>query len=76
MKKASPSLASASRRLRPCTVARFPKTQFVIIDGKVDLPNVQSGALQEHEGSYVVGALAAMVSKTGKLGFVGGMDIP
>ncbi|MEO3693031.1 BMP family lipoprotein [Roseateles paludis] len=54
----------------------FPKTQFVIIDGKVDLPNVQSVLFKEHEGSYVVGALAAMVSKTGKLGFVGGMDIP
>ncbi len=54
----------------------FPKTHFAIIDAKVDLPNVQSLLFKEHEGSYVVGAMAAMVSKTGKVGFVGGMDIP
>ena len=54
----------------------FPKTQFAIIDAKVDLPNVQSLLFKEHEGSYVVGAFAALVSKTGKVGFVGGMDIP
>jgi basic membrane protein A len=54
----------------------FPKTQFAIIDAKVDLPNVQSLLFKEHEGSYVVGAMAALVSKTSKVGFVGGMDIP
>jgi len=54
----------------------FPKTQFAIIDAKVDLPNVQSVLFKEHEGSYVVGAMAAMVSKSGKVGFIGGMDIP
>jgi basic membrane protein A and related proteins len=54
----------------------FPKTQFAIIDAKVDLLNVQSTLFKEHEGSYLVGAMAAMVSKTGKVGFVGGMDIP
>ncbi|MEJ2042346.1 MAG: BMP family ABC transporter substrate-binding protein [Reinekea sp.] len=54
----------------------FPKTQFVIIDSVVDLPNVQSIVFAEHEGSFLVGALAAMVSETGKVGFIGGMDIP
>ncbi|MCE4557610.1 BMP family lipoprotein [Roseateles cellulosilyticus] len=54
----------------------FPKTQFAIIDAKVDLPNVQSVLFKEQEGSYVVGAMAALASKTGKVGFVGGMDIP
>ncbi|MFG6431009.1 BMP family lipoprotein [Roseateles sp. LYH14W] len=54
----------------------FPKTQFAIIDAVVELPNVQSLLFKEHEGSYVVGAMAALVSKTGKVGFVGGMDIP
>jgi len=54
----------------------FPKTQFAIIDAKVDLPNVQSLLFKEHEGSYVVGAMAALVTKTNKVGFVGGMDIP
>ena len=58
-------------------VAReFPKTKFVIIDGVVDLPNVQSIVFKEHEGSFLVGMAAAMASKTGKIGFVGGMDIP
>jgi basic membrane protein A len=42
----------------------------------VELPNVQSIVFKEHEGSYLVGLLGAMASKTDKLGFVGGMDIP
>ncbi len=54
----------------------FPKLQFAIIDMVVNLPNVQSVVFKEHEGSYLVGAMAAMASKTGKVGFVGGMDIP
>jgi len=59
------------------TVAKeFPETHFAIIDMVVDLPNVQSIVFKEHEGSYLVGILAAMASKTGKVGFVGGMDIP
>ena len=54
----------------------FPDTKFAIIDMVVDLPNVRSIVFKEHEGSYLVGMLAAMASKTGKVGFVGGMDIP
>ncbi|MDT8998978.1 BMP family ABC transporter substrate-binding protein [Paucibacter sp. APW11] len=54
----------------------FPKTHFVIIDEKVNLPNVQSVVFKEHEGSFLVGALAVLASKSGKVGFVGGMDIP
>jgi basic membrane protein A len=54
----------------------FPKLQFAIIDFVVDLPNVQSVVFKEHEGSFLVGMMAAMASKTGKVGFVGGMDIP
>ena len=54
----------------------FPKTQFTIIDMVVDKPNVQSLIFKEHEGSFLVGALAAIASKSGKVGFVGGMDIP
>ena len=58
-------------------VARdFPKLRFAIIDMVVDLPNVQSFVFREHEGSFLVGMLAAMASKTGKIGFVGGQDIP
>jgi basic membrane protein A and related proteins len=54
----------------------FPDSQFVIIDGVVEQPNVQSVVFKEHEGSFLVGMAAAMASKTGKVGFVGGMDIP
>ncbi len=56
--------------------AEFPKVQFAIIDSVVKLPNVQSIVFKEHEGSFLVGMMAAMASKTGKVGFVGGMDIP
>ncbi|MGO8799327.1 MAG: BMP family lipoprotein [Roseiarcus sp.] len=54
----------------------FPDTKFAIIDSVVDKPNVQSITFKEHEGSFLVGVLAAKTSKTGKVGFVGGMDIP
>jgi basic membrane protein A and related proteins len=54
----------------------FPAIKFTIIDAVVDLPNVQSIVFKEHEGSFLVGMAAAMASKTGKVGFVGGMDIP
>ena len=54
----------------------FPKIQFAIIDSVVALPNVQSIVFKEHEGSFLVGMMAALASKSGKVGFVGGMDIP
>lgn len=54
----------------------FPDTKFTIIDGVVDLPNVQSIVFKEHEGSFLVGMIAAMASETSTVGFVGGMDIP
>ena len=54
----------------------FPAVKFVIVDAVVDLPNVQSIVFKEHEGSFLVGMAAAMASKSGKIGFVGGMDIP
>ena len=54
----------------------FPKLSFAIIDSAVTAPNVQSVLFKEQEGSFLVGAMAALTSKTGKVGFVGGMDIP
>ena len=54
----------------------FPKTTFTIIDGVVDAPNVNSVVFKEQEGSYLVGVMAAKASKSGTVGFVGGMDIP
>jgi len=56
--------------------AEFPQVRFVIIDSVVDAPNVQSIVFREEQGSYLAGMLAALKSATGKIGFVGGMDVP
>ncbi len=56
--------------------ADYPDTNFVVIDAVVDGPNVQSLMFDEHTGSFLVGAIAAMTSETGNVGFVGGMDVP
>jgi basic membrane protein A and related proteins len=59
------------------SVARdYPEIDFAIIDGVIDLPNVASLIFKEHQGSFLVGMIAARASKTGTLGFIGGMDIP
>ena len=60
----------------------YPNIKFAIVDGvildkeKNPLPNVASLVFREHEGSYLVGMIAAQKSKSGVLGFIGGMDIP
>ena len=57
-------------------VARdYPNIRFAIVDGVSNLPNVASLVFKEHEGSYLVGMLAAKTSRTGTIGFLGGMDI-
>jgi basic membrane protein A len=53
-----------------------PDTQYAIVDSVVDLPNVASLTFAEEQGSYLVGAAAALKSKTGKIGFVGGVETP
>ena len=53
----------------------YPEIQFAIVDGVSELPNVASLVFKEHEGSYLVGIIAAMTTRTGTLGFLGGMDI-
>lgn len=53
-----------------------PGVRFVVLDDAVSQPNVQSLMFREEEGSYLVGALAAQVTRSGVLGFVGGKDIP
>ena len=58
----------------------FPQTKFALIDGYIaDLKpegNVSCLLYREHEGAFLVGAMAAMKSSTGKIGFIGGMQIP
>jgi basic membrane protein A and related proteins len=54
----------------------FPNVRFVLIDAVAKGDNVSSILFKEEEGSYLVGVAAAMASKSGKVGFIGGMDIP
>lgn len=55
----------------------FPDTKFAIIDVDwLSQPNVLQVAFSEHEGSYLVGMMAAMASQTNTVGFIGGMDVP
>jgi len=54
----------------------YPNQKFAIVDMVVDKPNVASLLFKANEGSFLVGVIAGMMTKTGKVGFVGGMDIP
>lgn len=63
--------ADALKKVAPS----FPNTHFAIVDAVVGAPNVASLMFEEQEGSYLVGYLAGLVTKTGKVGFVGGMDV-
>jgi basic membrane protein A len=64
--------ASTMDQLAP----EYPDTDFVTVDAFVDHPNIRNYSFAEHEGSYIVGVLAAMASESGTVGFVGGMDVP
>ncbi len=64
--------AEALKKVAP----QFPKVKFAIVDAEVKAPNVRSILFNEHEGSYLVGAIAGLTTKTNKIGFVGGMEIP
>ncbi len=75
---ANPVLSIGFAQAGPLEIVakEFPDVKFSIIDGVVDLPNVQSILFKEHEGSFLVGMAAAMASEGKPVGFVGGMDIP
>lgn len=53
-----------------------PDQQFLLIDGFSELDNITSITFKEHEGSFLLGMVAAMKSKTGKVGFISGADVP
>jgi basic membrane protein A len=57
------------------TARTYPDQKWVLIDDVIDLPNINSITFKEHEGSFLVGAMAAMTTNTSKLGFLGGLDI-
>ena len=55
----------------------FPKQQFAIVDGNItNRANISSIVSRDNESSFLAGALAAMVSQTNQIGFIGGMDVP
>jgi basic membrane protein A len=66
------SMAEAVRKVAKA----YPGLKFALVDSEVSLPNVRSLMFEEHQGSYLVGALAGLMTKTGKVGFLGGMDVP
>lgn len=53
-----------------------PNAKLAIIDSVVDAPNVQSVTFAENEGSFLVGVVAGLTTKTNKIGFIGGMESP
>lgn len=55
---------------------QYPDTNWVLIDGVVEAPNVASILFKENEAAYLSGAIAGMMTKTNKIGFVGGMETP
>lgn len=55
---------------------QFPQVKFALVDGEAKAANVRSLLFEEHQGSFLVGAIAALTSKTEKIGFLGGMDVP
>lgn len=55
---------------------QYPDKKFGIIDTVVDTPNVMSVTFKEHEGSFLVGVIAGLTTKSNVVGFVGGMDFP
>ncbi len=63
--------ANAIKKVAP----EFPNKAFAIIDTSVDAPNVVSITFRELEGDFLAGALTALLSKSGKVGFLGGADV-
>lgn len=55
---------------------KYPNVKFAIVDATVAAPNVRSLLFKEEEGSYLAGYLAGQMTKTNKIGFVGGMELP
>lgn len=57
---------------------KYPDVKFMVVDSVVPplFTNAKSIIFREHEGAFLVGMIAALKSKTGKIGFVGGRDLP
>jgi basic membrane protein A and related proteins len=55
---------------------QYPRQRFILVDAVSDLPNVTSITFKEDEGSFLAGVVAALTTKTNRLGFIGGADVP
>lgn len=77
---ASPIIAVGYQNVMPVLnlAERYPNTKFTVVDGLVPplFSNVQSVIFKDHEGAFLVGMIAGKTSKTGHIGFIGGMDVP
>ncbi len=77
---ASPIIAVGYQNVMPVLnlAERYPNTKFTVIDGLVPplFSNVQSVIFKDHEGAFLVGMIAGKFSKSGHIGFIGGMDVP
>jgi len=56
--------------------SEYPDNNFVMVDEPIDMPNVISATFNEPEGSFLAGALAGMMTKTNRVGFIGGIEVP
>lgn len=76
----SPIIALGGQNVVPVLnlAEHYPNTRFTVIDGLVPplFANVQSIVFKDHEGAFLVGMIAARMSKSGRIGFIGGMDTP
>ncbi len=68
-----PTTAAEVRTLEQFA-AQYPRQTFVVIDQEVHLPNVQSILFKEQEATYLAGVLTGMASRSGTVGFVGGVS--
>lgn len=66
------SLQEALETIAP----KYPDTSFVLMDSVSDVPNIYNVTFKEDEGSFLLGALAAMKTKSNVVGFIGGLDTP
>lgn len=66
------NMQSALEKVAP----EYPEAKFAIVDAGVDMPNVRALLFTEQEGSYLVGYLAGLMTKTNKVGFIGGQELP
>ncbi|NQT58305.1 MAG: BMP family ABC transporter substrate-binding protein [Bacteroidetes bacterium] len=55
---------------------KYPDTRFATVNVAIDHDNISTAQFKDHEGSFLAGALAASMSKTAIIGFVGGVDAP